>query len=113
MTTHMQAKLPDLVIASGQTSSNVIDMDTQGFDGVGFTIVSPAALPETVQIQVSVDGITYGILNDGVGAIIAPIAGNARYYTEIRACKSWKLVATGATAGTRTFNVMKDFIAGT
>jgi hypothetical protein len=112
VTTHMQAKVPDLVIPIGQTSSNVLPMDTDGFDAVGWTIVSPAALPETVQIQVSVDGVTYGVLNDGVGAIIAPVAGNARYYTEIRACKYWKLVATGAVAAQRTFNVMKDFIAG-
>lgn len=110
MTVHFAASLPSLVIASGGTTSNALD-ESVIHDAVGFLVASPGTLPETVNIEVSLDGTNYVTLysNDtDENQTVAP-AGKAIYIEAPRAAKKWRLVATAAVAAERTFLVNKDY----
>ena len=96
--------LPNFVIANGATSSNVLDVFAAGLQSSlgSLTIVPPGTLPETVNIMISLDGgTTYGKLGSAFTAGTAICLGD----TAIPACTHIKLLAGGAVAAARTFNV--------
>lgn len=90
-------KLPNLVIASGQTTSNVIEGRGQFHRATRLYFLPPAALTGTVVIEGSLDG---GSTYDTISAVTAGTPGtvvNIGAYTHIRA------VSDGAEGATRTF----------
>ena len=103
-----------LTIASGQTASEVLDFgNTESFGSVAkkrkyiVLIIAPAVLAETVNPHVArVAGGTYGILRSS-GTAIALAACNADQLYPI-VCGAMKLVATGAVAADRVFNVIVE-----
>lgn len=112
MTTHFGASCPSLVIANGQTASNVYGEEIL-HDAVGFLIASPSALAETVNLQVSWDNSTWFTLysrDTDEDQTVAP-AAKAIYSEFPRVAKYFRLLATGAVAAERTFLVRKDFTA--
>lgn len=97
-------RLPDAVIASGQTESNEVDISA---GGEGVMIIAPAGA-EATTIQVAPKkGGTYAALQlgDTPADAAGPAAGKARVYYELAFAGSFKLVAGGAVGATRTFKV--------
>lgn len=99
----------NIVIANGQTSSNVISAAEQYEDASTIGIEAPGTLAETVNIHVSNDGTNFSTLNDGVTTVAAPAAGVACAYP-VFPWKYFKLVATGAVAASRTFKLSKSVL---
>lgn len=112
--------LPDLVIANGQTDSNVLkshgvptapDMATTGDgfrDADTITINAPDTLPEAVVVHVDSAESTVNfnpLMRDGGQVLLSP--GEAVTIDGL-SFKALKLVATPAVAGTRTFKVTKE-----
>lgn len=105
--------LPDLVIASGQTASNAIDLaagvNTKIALGtlVDFIVYAPSTLPETVSVQISYlesptasDWSTVYVS----GADVTVPAGKA-VVVPVGAAAALRLLAGGAVAADRTFRV--------
>ena len=100
---------PDIVIAIGATSSNVVSSAVVYEDAMSIGIEAPATLPETVTIQISKDGTNFSVLNDGVANVLTPTAGLACVYPTFP-WKYFKFVAGGAVAAARTFKMTKNVI---
>lgn len=96
--------LPDLVIPSGETESNAID--AHGFYKYSeeFVVSSPATLPETVTLHVSVDGgTTYQAFQEG-GSDLTFTADKVRR-VPYDGWDSMKLVAGAGVGADRTFGI--------
>lgn len=100
---------PDIVIANGATSSNVVSSAVVYEDAMAIGIEAPATLPETVTIYVSKDGTNFSILNDGTANVTTPTAGLACSYPSFP-WKYFKFVAGGAVAAARTFKMTKSVL---
>lgn len=89
-------------IASGQTESEVLDLDD--FKGAfGFVIGGPATLPETITVEVSFDNSTFYTLQSS-GNDVEISAGDAVPITFL-GWKYMKLVAGSAVGSDRDFEV--------
>ena len=100
---------PNIVIAIGATSSNVVGASTTYEDAMTIGIEAPAILAETVTIYVSKDGTNFSILNDGATNVLTPAAGLACSYPAFP-WKYFKFVAGGAVAAARTFKMTKSVL---
>lgn len=112
--------LPDLVIANGQTDSNILtasgaptapNMASTGFgyrDADSITIFGDDTLPETVTVHTSnlESGGDFDPLSRGGVDVTIP-AGKS-ITIELLSFKALKLVAGVAVAGARTFKVNKN-----
>lgn len=97
-----------VTIASGQTVSGVLSLHgASGAKALTLNIISPATLPETVNIELgnAVAG-NYGRLQSGA-VDIALAAGKATILDSIVSI-TLRLVATGAVAADRAFIVMQS-----
>jgi hypothetical protein len=112
------ATLPDLVIASGATVSNVFQGVYVFHDAIGLQIYSPDTLPETVYIEVNKDQQAtntssgwkpYEVFdNAGVSInLFVPGAGKSQTYQEPIFAGSMRLKSTGAVGADRVFQVNK------
>lgn len=103
------SKIPDIVIASGATLSNIVSADGIYEAAIGIMIYAPATLPETTVIEVTdaippVAGSVWRVLQDDTAVDIAgPLAGKARLYMKLVFANGFRLKANGATAAARTF----------
>jgi len=115
-----QMPLPDLVVQSGQTISNILlatgaptapNMVTTGDgfrDADSITIFAPDTLPETA--TVNVDSAEAGVNMDPLqrgGADVTIAAGKA-VTIELLSIKALEIVLSGAAGATRTFKVVKN-----
>lgn len=102
--------LPPLIIPNGQTSSNVIGVESLS-DAANILLMAPVGLAETVTIQVSNDGINWFTLNDGTADIKTPAAGKAMsyYLAALGGAFYLKLLAGAAVAAQRTYLVSKQY----
>ncbi len=96
-----------LTIANGGTTSNVLNAWNSYGSSAGMIIYSPATRPETVNFEVSSDGITWHDLQDGdpLADVTVPAAGKALYYDRLVIAGQIRLVATSAVGGERVFKV--------
>ena len=101
----MNYAITTVTILSGGTASAEVDLDT--FNAVKYVrrvlIQSPSTLPESVTMQVSVDGTNFATLQSGAADITFPAAKA----TQINGfmVQKFKLVAGGAVAADRVFQV--------
>ncbi len=96
--------LPDIQIDSGQTDSSVIDLWHPRYHHLtALTFISPTTLPETVTIHVAAKlaGTYQPLQSDGLNVTLPAAVGTV--VKEVNAMRALKLVASGATAGDRTF----------
>ena len=103
----MAQKVNTLTIAIGQTESpELVLHGANGARALTMNIISPAILPETVNIEIG-DGVggTYGRLRSGA-VDIELAAGRADPLDSIVAV-TFKLVATGSVAADRAFIVIQ------
>lgn len=114
-----QMPLPDLVIASAGTDSNILlsagaptapNMATTGDgfrDADSITIFAPDTLPETVTVHVdsAESAVNFNPLQRG-GADVVIAAGKA-VTIELISFKALRLISGVGTAATRTFKVIK------
>lgn len=110
--------LPDLVIPSGQTVSQVFNSVFVYSDAVAIMIESPEVLPESVYIEVNPDQeATNSSTNwtpyetfDPTGASInlyVPSAGKSQVYQEPVFAGSFRLTSTGPVGSNRAFKCNK------
>ncbi len=93
-----------ITIASGQTLSAALDLDTYGVRYIRrLLVLAPATLPESVTLSVSMDNSTYFTLQSGAADIVFP-AGKA---TQVNGflCRYIKMLAGGAVASDRLFTL--------
>lgn len=103
----MAQKITTLTIANGQTeSAELVLHGAEGARALTINIISPATLPETVNIELG-DGVggTYGRLRSGA-TDIALAASKSDMLDSIVAV-TFKLVATGVTAADRAFVIIR------
>lgn len=99
----MNSRLTDLTIASGGTTSNSVNVKKVK----RITLVAPATLPETVTLQVSVDGgTTFNAFQTG-GADVTIAAAKAKGVDYLVATHV-RLSAGAAVAADRVFQLMAD-----
>ena len=101
--------LDDLVIANGQTASNVLIARLHYRDAFTLTFYSPATLPETVTLQASntEDGSSGWFNVSRAGADFLMTIGKALTLEEPN-YTALRLLAGGAVAAQRTFKVTKE-----
>lgn len=100
----MRYSVTTLQIDSGQTLSSVVDLDQfNAFQSHQVLILSPAALPETVTLQVSLDGATYVDLQSGGTDVTLPVGKGTQINNFI--ARYMRLSAGGAVAANRTFSL--------
>lgn len=95
-----------LTILSGQTDSELLDSKAANMRGpIGVLVISPASLPETVNVVVSrtLTG-QFGVLQSG-GADIVLAAGKAVQLSFVTP-RAIKLRATSTVAGDRVFDLI-------
>jgi hypothetical protein len=101
--------LPSLVIPSGQTSSNILVARTQYQDAFSLGIVAPATLDLATDYNIYVtndpDAVspTWGLFLEET----TPPAGDAATLIGVLAFAAFKIVATVAVGGDRTFQMSK------
>lgn len=103
----MAQKITTITISNGQTDSAEITLHgANGARALTLNFISPASLPETVNIELG-DGASgnYGRLQSG-GTDITLSAGKCTVVDSIVAV-TLKLVATGAVAADRTFQMVQ------
>lgn len=111
MTQSFDARLHDIVILSGATTTRTIEGAYEYSDATAITIQSPATLDAgTYVIQVSNDGTTFSNLNDGTNDIAPPAAGKSRQYIEMLGFRAWR-ISGPTSAANRTFLVSKQWTA--
>ena len=109
MTTSFDARLWDVVVLSGQTTTRAINGNYEYSDATAINIQSPATLDAgTYVIQVRNDGVNWANLNDGTNDIAPPAAGKSRQYIEMLGAKEWRISGPSAAAD-RTFIVNKQW----
>lgn len=114
-----QISLPDLVIASGQTDSNVLKSEDRnattgiasgdGFrDADSISIHAPDTLPEAITVHVdnAESAVNFNPLQRPAGTDVTIVAGKTITISDI-AFKALKLVAGAAVGAARTFKVTK------
>lgn len=106
----MRATVPvtNLVIANGATASNELGIEHVA-DAESLTIFAPGTLPETVKIQVADNSSPVSAdwrdLDQGAGDVTVG-AGQA-ISIDFTAFRKLRLLANGAVAAERVFNVNK------
>lgn len=104
------ADLEDLVVANGGTTSRWVDSQLETADADFIGIQAPATLSSTYKIQVSDDLSAIALIENDAGDVAGPGAGKFREYDNICA-RYWRLLASGAEAGARTFKLKKIYNA--
>lgn len=104
------ASLADITVASGQTSSRVVNCTLECYDAEAICIKTPTLDGKTWSIQVSDDGITFYTLNDLTGTPIkVPTDGTAIIYNGVlTAFKFMKLVASAGVSTNLLFHWAKS-----
>ena len=111
MTMSFDARINNVVISSGQTTTRTISGIYEYSDATAIIIQSPATLDAgTYTIEVSNDGTTYATLTDASGDVGVPAAGKARQYIEMLGSHSFRIKGPSAAAD-RTFFVSKQWTA--
>lgn len=107
------ARLPDLTIANGQTTSDVLDCKKTCYDAEAIVIRGPLAGAETFTFEVSLDGgLSYSKLqNIATGTDIAgPLTGKSIIYNGIfTGITHLRIVANGAVGAARVFQLSKSW----
>lgn len=119
MVTRFFARIADLVIANGGTSSNVLNANRDFQDAVAITLYSSgAAYAETYKIQVHNDpdatAASTGwcdLVDDTSTAIATPAINTARTYFNLPPVGAIKILANGAVGAARTWKVTKQYIS--
>lgn len=113
------ASLPDLVIPSGQTVSQVFNSVYVYSDAIAIMIESPSTLPESVYIEVNPDQLAtnsssnwspYETFDPATAASInlyVPSAGKSQVYQEPVFAGSFRLTSTSAVGADRSFKCNK------
>jgi hypothetical protein len=117
MVTRFFARIADLVIANGGTSSNVLNANRDFQDAVGLTLYSSgAAYGETYKIQVHNDPDATAAstgwcdwVDDTGTAIATPAINTARTIINLQNVGAIKILANGAVAAARTWKVSKQY----
>lgn len=116
MTTSHQGGF-SILIPNGTLTSAAISAEAFA-DAASLMLYAPASLLESVKIMVHYrkEAIAADAgwcnLTDYAGAdVTAPAASKARWYPELSAAASFKLVAASPVAADRTFYVIKSFTA--
>jgi hypothetical protein len=111
MTQSFDARIFNVVIPSGGTTTRTIDGVYEFSDATSIFIQSPATLDAgTYTIQVSHNGVDFATLNDGAADIAPPAAGKGRQYIEMLGAKHFRISGPTAAAD-RTFIVTKQWTA--
>lgn len=100
--------LTNLVIANGQTESAVIDLRAAPHqDAMGFTIVAPTTLPETVTVHAAAraTGLFQPYQQDGVNLTIPAAKTTVVRDVAKHGIGAFKLVAGAAVAAERAFEI--------
>lgn len=109
MTQSFDARIHNVVIASGNTETRQIHGVYEYSDATAIVIQSPATLDAgTYVIQTSNDGTTFTTLSDAGGDIAAPAAGKSRQYIEMLGSRFFRISGPSAAAD-RTFLVSKQW----
>jgi hypothetical protein len=114
MSTFNATRCPNVVIASGQTRSNVVRADYVYNDAEMITLYAPTALDVTTfSLQVTdnpdANPIVWNTLNDGVVDIVAPAANRACTYP----ANNWaafSILAGSAVAAERVWRMTKTHV---
>lgn len=111
MSSHV-VPLDDIVVASGQTASNVLTARTHYRDADSITFFGPATLPETATLQSSdtEDGSS-GWFNVSRGGVDVTIPAGKAVTLELPSFRAIRVLLSGAAGATRTFKVNKGFFA--
>lgn len=111
MSQSFDARLHDVVISSGQTTTRAIFGPYEYSDATALVIQSPATLDAlTFTLEISNDGTNWATLSDGTAPLPFPAAGNAIQYTDMLGSKYFRIKASGAVAADRTFLVSKQWV---
>jgi hypothetical protein len=99
-----------LTIANGATDSPIIEA-LELAPAISIIIIAPATLPETVNVKVArrSSGTFTTLQTNAVDIVMA--AGKATQITVLGGV-NWKLVAGGAVAGARDFEIVVNRIGG-
>jgi hypothetical protein len=109
-TQSFDARLHDVVIPSGQSTTRAIFGTYEYSDATAIVIQAPATLDAlTFTIEISNDGSTWATLNDGINNLPVPAAGKAIQYTEVLGSKYFRIKSSGNVAEDRTFLVSKQW----
>lgn len=114
------AGLPDLVIASGQSISNVYQGVYTIHDAIGLMVYSPADLPEGVYFEVNPNQVatnassgwqeyeTFDVNGNSI-QLFVPTEGKSQIYQEPIFGGSVRLHSDTPVAGDRVFKVTKQW----
>jgi hypothetical protein len=112
MTQSFDARLHDVVIASGASATRAISGAYEYSDAVAIVIQSPATLDAlTFTLEVSNDGSTWATLSDGITDLTMPGAGKSKQFTEMLGSRFFRIKSSGNVAADRTFLVSKQWTA--
>ena len=104
---------PDITILNGVATNPPILANLVNDDAQEIIIIAPAVLPETVNVQVSADGITFANLQNPYTFVdYVMVAGKATPIT-MPLGMSWRLIAGVNVAADRVFqNYKRILISG-
>lgn len=112
MTQSFDARLHDVVIASGASATRSISGAYEYSDATAIVIQSPATLDAlSFTIEISNDGTTWATLTDGTNPLPMPGAGQAMQYTDMLGARAFRIKASSNVAADRTFLVSKQWTA--
>jgi hypothetical protein len=97
--------IPDMVISSGTTTSNVLKPDDLK-QATTLLIIAPSALTGTVDFQISDDNTTWATLTDE-GADVTLPAGKAKQVT-INERSYVRLLSSASEGSDRTFKILRQ-----
>lgn len=111
MTQSFDARIWNVVISSGGTTTRSIHGVYEYSDATAIIIQSPATLDAgTYTIEVSNNGADWATLSDAGGDIGVPAAGKSRQYTEMLGSHSFRIKGPTASAD-HAFLVSKQWTA--